>query len=158
MNQSPKRKPVLIMIAMVIAIFFSCSTTKIAQDDLEKLKNLQPPPEKALVYLARPGTLGGLITFDITCDDQNIGSLPAKRFIYVMLDSGAHRFVGVAEKNSELLLRVEPGKIYYIEERAKMGIMSARNELTILTPEDGQQALKKCKLSGNCPAYQQSSK
>jgi hypothetical protein len=146
----------LAIITMTI-LLGSCSTTKMSLSDLDNLKNQQPPAGKALVYIIRASSFAAAIDFKVTCDSNEIGVVPARRFIYAILDPGAHRFIGVAEKNTELYLTVQPDKIYFIEERAKMGIMSARNELVMLNETSGREKLKNCKLSGNCPAYNSSS-
>ena len=143
----------MIGIALLLPVLNGCSTAKISAGNLNNVKTMQPPNGKALVYLIRPGSMASLITFDVTCDDVRIGAVPAKRFIYAILEPGTHKLVGKAENNSELSLTVQADQTYFIEQDARMGIAMSRNKLIVLNEAKGRADLEKCKLSGDCAAY-----
>jgi hypothetical protein len=135
-----------------ISILLSCSTAKISTVELDKVKMLQPPSDKALVYFVRPSSIGTAIKFGVSCDGKELGSTKGKRFIYAIVDTGMHTFVCTAENKSELILKTEAGKIYFIEQQVKMGIVAARTKLVRLDEVSGRKKLEVCKLSGSCPA------
>ncbi len=143
-------------LAFVAFCCCSCSTTKIASSDLQQLKNQKPADGKALVYFVRPNAFGGAIGFKVSCDGNHIGTTTGKRFIYTQLEPGTHSFLSKAENKAELYLEVEAGETYFIEQKVKMGIAIARNQLERLSDAEGRAALRKCKLSGDCPAYKSS--
>ncbi len=132
----------------------ACSTAKI-EDPVEdqRLRTQAPPEGMALVYFVRPSSLGAAIKMGVTCDGTAIGSTHGKRYIFSSVKPGKRVFVSSAENKDELVLVVEAGKTYFIEQQVKMGIIAARNRLERLEEAAGRQKLAKCKLSGDCPAY-----
>lgn len=133
---------------------FSCSTTKLANPgEAQRLQNMAPPDGKALIYFIRPSAVGSVVNMKITCDGRHIGSTTGKRYIYALVEPGKREFVSHAENKDELPLVTEAGQTYFIEQKAKMGIVMARTRLERISEEEGRQKLAKCKLSGDCPAY-----
>jgi len=132
----------------------ACSTAKIADPaEDQRLRTMAPPEGMALVYFVRPSSLGSAIKMGVTADGVPIGSTHGKRYIFATLKPGKREFVSTAENKDELVLVVEAGKTYFIEQKVKMGIIAARNQIERLEEADGRQKLAKCKLSGDCPAY-----
>lgn len=140
-------------IIILSAAFCSCSTTKMVTEDLQTIKTISPDSGKALVYIVRPSVVGSAITFGVTCNDVHIGATNGKRFIYAFLDPGTHTFISKAENKSELFLKVEPGETYFINQKAKMGLLFARVGMEAVDEKTGRSLLSKCKLSGDCPAH-----
>lgn len=139
--------------AVLASILFSCTTTKLTPDELGKVRNLQPPPGKALVYFVRPVAAGALLRMHISCDGNSIGSTQGKQFIYAFIDPGQHMFRSKAENKDDLSMLTEPGKTYYFEQIPEMGFFVARNRLERIEDSKGQEKLAKCKMSSKCPAY-----
>jgi hypothetical protein len=145
-----------LIISMLIPIVIcGCSASaRISSVELINIKSMVPPNGKGLVFILRPGSIAGsAITFKITCDDREIGTVGSKQFIYTILDPGTHKFVGKAENRSELFLSVQPNQVYYLTDQIEMGMWSAGNALTRIDLEDGMKMLQKNNLSANCPAY-----
>lgn len=138
---------------LTMLAILGCSTAKVSSSDLEQIKSQMAPEGKALVYIIRPKSAAYLVTFKVSCDEKPIGSTGAKRFIYILLNPGLHKFVSNAENTSELFLEVESGKKYFLEQKLKMGLLTARNELVRLDEAAGMKKLKSCKLSGDCLAW-----
>lgn len=135
------------------AAICSCSTAKIASTDLNHIKTLSPDSGKALVYVVRPSIVGSAITFGVKCNDMPIGSTNGKRFIYTFLEPGTHIFTSKAENVSDLFLKVESGRTYFINQKPKWGTLFSRVQLEKLDEKTGRSYLSKCKLSGDCLAY-----
>lgn len=132
----------------VILIITACSTTKTTtQNNLDQYKLLSVPAEKAIVYIVRPSVVGTIVPFKVLCNDSLIGSTTGNKYIFTVLEPDTYRFVSEAENDAQLELKVEPGKKYFIEQKPKMGIVMARNELILLTNEEGEQKLTKCSIS-----------
>ncbi len=125
-----------------------CSAVGTMPKDVdEQAKNMTPTEGKALVYVVRPARIGMAVGMRVSCDGHEIGYTGGKRFIYAVLDSGAHVFASQSENKSELPLVLEAGKIYYLEQQVKMGLIVARSKLVRLNDEEGRKKLLKCSLS-----------
>ena len=113
------------------------------------VKALAPVDGKAIVYIMRPGTLGFALMMRLDCDSFLVGWVGVKSYLYTIIPPGDHVFKARSENEYDLKVILEPGKIYYLEEDAKMGILYARTKLKQLSEEDGRKALAKCGLSGH---------
>ena len=114
-----------------------------------KIRDLNPPEGKALVYILRPTSLGSIVKMEVTANGQYIGATGGKRYIYTILDPGKYIFSSKAENTSELHIVLEAGKTYYLEQKVKMGIILARNELLRLDDIEGHRKLSQCSLSND---------
>ena len=112
-----------------------------------KAKALTPAGGKALVYVVRPSSLGGLIKMTVRCDNVEIGSTKAGNFVYAMIDPGSHTLTSSAENTANLEITLEAGKTYYVKQQVLMGFVIAETNLKVLDDKDGQKDLKKCRLS-----------
>jgi hypothetical protein len=118
------------------------------EKDLEA-KKLAPPEGKALVYIVRPSSMGMAIKMEVTCDGKYLGATGGGRFIYAILDPGSHVFVSKAENKSELPIVLEANKTYYLEQKIKMGIIKARNNLERIEDAEGKDKLNRSSLSAD---------
>lgn len=143
----------------VILSLFGCVASKLTTAELVSVKNQNPPDGKALIYIVRPSSyFGAAIKFRVSCDNNSIGSTMGGQFIYTIVQPGRHEFKSEAENDAKLFLLTEANKTYYIEQEVKMGIIVARNKLVRLNDIKGKIALNKCKLSVDCPAYENRNK
>jgi hypothetical protein len=143
-----------LLTAVLMASLASCSSSKIAKDELSRLKNLQVASDMALIYIVRPSAVGSMLRMRVTCDGNSIGSTQGKQFIYAYVSPGKHEFVSKAENKDDLLIIVEAGKTYFLEQKAHLGYTVARNNLVrIIDEAEAREILKNCKLSNDCPAY-----
>ena len=110
-------------------------------------KSLAPIPDKAIVYVMRTSLLGMAIPLKLDCDSFEVGWIHSKTYLYTIIDPGEHIFKATSENEFILKVNLEPGKIYYFDQEAKMGIMYARTKIKIINEEDGKKNLLKCSLS-----------
>jgi hypothetical protein len=115
------------------------------QDSL--IKNMAPIQDKAIVYIVRRGMMGAAIPFRLDCDSINIGWIGSGTFLYTILDPGVHMFKAQSENEFTLPMTLEPGKIYFLDEPARMGVMYAETKLKVLDEKEGRKSLDKCHLS-----------
>ncbi|MBN1821352.1 MAG: DUF2846 domain-containing protein [Prolixibacteraceae bacterium] len=135
-----------LMFVALMALMIACSSTKkVAAPD--PLKQLEAPADKALLYIVRPAFVGTAINFNVSIDGEFIGKTKGKNFIYTMLEPGKHTILSQAENKEELEMVFEAGKIYYIEQVPKMGIIKARNKLETLNAAEGIKKLAQCRLT-----------
>jgi hypothetical protein len=112
------------------------------------IMNLTPDPGKAVVYFVRPGIMGFAVPMRVDCDSFQIGWISAKTFLYTMLDSGDHTFMSLGENEFHFKLHLDAGKVYYIHQEVKMGMLYARSKLKVIDDETGKKDLAKCTISG----------
>lgn len=137
-----------ILFIAVIFIVAACNTSKtVTQNTNDKYKTLTAPEGKAIVYFVRPSVVGTIVPFKVSCNDSLIGSITGKKYLFVVLDSNTYKFISKAENDAEIEIKVEAGKKYFIEQKPKMGIIMARNELILLNNAEGEQKLANCSLS-----------
>lgn len=109
---------------------------EIATYSLPKL----PESGKAIVYVVRPSSLGGLIRFNVFVDDQEesseMGYTRSNQYIYFNLQPGEHKILSKAENWAETSVKADAGDIIYIQQVPSMGFLMARN--TIFKMEDYQ--------------------
>ena len=128
--------------------FISISTySQNAKQKDSTARSLAPIENKAILYIIRPTSFGSAIKMNVHCDTTLIGTTNANSYLYTIVDPGSYVIRSKAENKSELPLTVEPGKVYYIEQSVKMGIVYARANLLLVDEEKGKKFMKKCKLA-----------
>lgn len=108
---------------------------------------MQVKEDQALVVFVRPEFMGKMIKFKVTANDAPIGWTKGKQYFYKYFTPGIVHFISKAENLGEMKIDLKPGKAYYIKQDIQMGFLKARNTLKLLTVEEGQKAVAKCKLS-----------
>ena len=136
-----------LVIFMMTILWSLCSPVgKLTPEKDRAAKSLEPSADKALVYIVRPPKYGKTV-MHVYVDGKYLGTTASARYLYVLLDPGIYKFESDAENISELLMQVEPGKTYFIEQKVKMGILQQRNELIRLNEKEGRSKLSQCALS-----------
>ncbi len=81
----------------------------------------QATSDKALVYIIRPSYLAPR-TFTFTfANDQFIGVTDAKNYTYVLISPGQYMFWSIADQIDTVMLTVESGKTYHIQQQLAFG-------------------------------------
>lgn len=139
---------ILLIVLFVVLMISGCGTSeKITKVNTDKYKSLTVPRDKALVYFVRPSVVGLIVPFKVHYNDSLIGSTTGGKYLFLAAEPGNCKFISVSENDAELNLSVEAGKQYFIEQKPKMGIVMARNDLILLTEEEGKIKLSKCSIS-----------
>jgi len=117
--------------------------------DTDKKQHPTPPapPDKAMVYVIRPTMMGNKIQTKLAVDGTWIGVNRGNNYFFFTLDPGEHYLCSKSENSSLLLLKVEAGKTYYLQQKIKMGFMKARNKLVLIDEAEGKEGLAKCHLA-----------
>ena len=123
-------------------------------------KSLAPIPDKAIIFIVRTSLFGMAIPLKLDCDSFEVGWIHSKTYLFTIVDSGEHVFKASSENEFTLKVNLEPGKIYYFDQEAKMGAAYAGAKIKMLDEEDGKKYLLKCSLSkhNRYPLYPKSKK
>jgi hypothetical protein len=65
---------------------------------------------------------------------------------FIAVITGQHKIYSKAETWDEIDLNAESGKVYFLQQSAKMGIIMARNKLDLLDEVQGKYHVKNSKL------------
>ncbi len=145
-----KKSIVPFLIACAIAVLSGCASlpssevmkAETATYHLPKL----PEPDKAIVYIVRPSSLGGLIRFNVFVDDQEasseMGYTRSSQYIYFSLLPGEHKIYSKAENWAEILVSAKAGDIIFIQQEPSMGVIMARNNIFKLEDYQGKYHVK----------------
>lgn len=139
---------------MIVFLLFTyaCASVPLAPSEEEmRIKNMPPPPDKALLYVYRDNLFfGSAVMYHIYIDEQRIGgSLAVNNFLVIALEPGEHRFSYVAShlapsalsaylSDDYLPVQVDAGRKYYIKISAQSG--PSRSRIVNVLPEAFQNA------------------
>ena len=108
----------------------------------------EPEPERALVYVVRPTSIGAAIKSFFFMDDEVLGVNRGSSYFFTQVPPGKHVFWSKSENVDALEIQVEAGKTYYIQQHVQIGGFRARTKLEVLGEAAGKEALGKCKKHG----------
>jgi hypothetical protein len=93
----------------------------------------------------RPAFLGLAIKMWAFADEQFLGVTKGKNYAYAYVTPGEHVFWSRAENVNAIKVKVDAGKIYYLQQHVAPGAWKAAVELEVLDEEEAKKLLKKCK-------------
>jgi len=151
MKKEEKMKTVMkIMVIFIALLFAGCATLPSPAQMREEVVDFKlpklPKDGKAIVYIVRPSSVGGLIRFNVFVDDKEpeseMGYTRGNQYIYFNLEPGEHQILSKAENWAETILTAASGDIIFIQQEASMGILIARNSLFKLQDYEGKYHVK----------------
>ena len=81
----------------------------------------------------------------VTVDGKLAGATGSKSFFKFGLPAGKHTLTSQGDK-SILDITTENGKIYYVWQEVKMGMMSGGSKLQLVDEKKGRDGVKECSL------------
>ena len=105
-----------------------------------------PMDGKAMVYIVRPSSYGGLVRFNVYLDgkeaESEMGYNRGSQYIYFNVEPGDHQILSLAENWAEISISVKAGDIVFIQQDAQMGILMARNSIAKIEGYTGKYHVK----------------
>jgi hypothetical protein len=86
---------------------------------------------------------GNKVQTKLAVDGDWKGVNRGNNYFFFTLQPGEHYFCSQAENKSLVVLAVEAGKTYYLEQSIHMGFAKARTDLTVMEDADGEKKLAK---------------
>lgn len=145
------KKSLLFLAAAVLFFAVGCSSMNsvkpMSADIDSKVKNLQPPSDKALVYVVRPTYLGKPFGGEITANGEYVGTTQGGIYVYAVLNPDTYTFEVTGHDNkSQVEVSFEAGKTYYIHQGVYPGIFKGITKLRLVSDEEGKKALDECQI------------
>lgn len=114
------KKTNLFIVALFVAL--SASTAQVLSANLPQAK-----PNKGLVIFYRLDKFaGGAIRFNLNHAEGSMGQLLRGTMLYKYVDPGEHQFWSQAISKDSITLKVEAGKVYYVQGEIIMGVIAGR--------------------------------
>lgn len=112
-----------------------------------KVKSMQPPSEKSLVYIVRPTFLGKPFGGNVTANDEYIGTTQGGMYIYAILPPSEYLFkVTGHDSDAETTVTLEANKTYFIKQAVYPGLLKGFTSLSLVDNNEGYEALQECTL------------
>ncbi len=134
--------------ALVLITLSGCATVTPGDParDTQLKKFSSPADGKAGVYVYRNEVMGAAIGMDVEVDGQPLGRTASKTYLYTEVTPGPHQVKSKAENEDVLPLDTVAGKLYYVWQEVKMGIMMARTKLHLVDEVAGQAGVQESAL------------
>jgi Protein of unknown function (DUF2846) len=118
-----------------LAILCGCATIDKAPESADKsAKQFSAVPGGSVIYVYRNESLGAALSMPVTVNGKLAGTTGARSYLRLELPAGTHNLTSQGD-GSKLAVTTEPGKVYYVWQEVKMGVMSGGSKLQ-LVPED----------------------
>jgi hypothetical protein len=137
----------VVLILMLTSLFGCASVPMDTAENDAKYKQFQADPDRAGIYVYRNETFGAAMKLDVEVDGKKIGETAAHTYFYQDLEPGKHTITSKGENTETLTLDAIKGKLYYIWQEVKMGVLSARTKLTLMDDEEGKKGVLECKAA-----------
>ena len=99
-------------------------------------------PDKGLVVFYRPRRMtGAAITFSVDHAQGSLGILKNGSVLYKYFEPGQHTFCSQVLSADSVMINVEPGKAYFVQGLAKMGVAVARPSFRQVDEATGRAAV-----------------
>ena len=138
----------VIALFMSILIFGCAAAPKASQADNVEAKKFVTSNTESTIYVFRTGTLvGAAIGFEVSLDGKILGTVAPNTFHMVKVEPGDHSIaVSSTENNDFKNITTEPGENYFFKVHPKMGVVTARAGITMVSKEEGMKMVRKGNL------------
>ena len=138
------KKHITLLIAVSCLFLVGCASTQQFVPLPDQTKTVEDSA-KGRIYVMRPATVGAAISMDVSDGGRIIGSTGPHGFLCWEREPGDTVISSKAENTSAVNLPVKAGQVHYIFQHLRMGWVIARNQMEIVSEEEGKKVLKQCK-------------
>lgn len=111
-----------------------------------ELKTFKTNAAVAGIYIYRNESFGAAVKMDILVDGKALGETAAKTYFYSELTPGKHTITSKSENDDTIEIDTVAGKLYYVWQEVKMGLMYARTKLHLVSEEEGKKGVLESEL------------
>ena len=140
-------KRLIAIFAATLMLATGCASVPMADTSADTTaKTFKVAPNKSGIYIYRNESMGAAVSMDLFINGKPLGQTAAKTYAYVEVDPGKHKILSKAENEELLELDTLAGKLYYVWQEVKMGLLYARNKLSLVDEKTGQAGVMESKL------------
>ncbi len=138
--------PPLALFALVLALLSGCASVPMsAVEDDTRAKSFVVSPGKANIYVYRNEAIGAAVTMPVSLDGKMAGKTASKTYFLFQVDPGPHEITSHTENTATLGVNAEAGRNYFVWQEVKMGALSARSDLKLVSDAIGKAGVMECK-------------
>lgn len=142
----------ILFLALMSLSLVGCASVKMADSAQDaQAKQFTAKPDVAGIYIYRNENMGAAMKMDIELDDKPLGQSAAGTYFYTEVKPGTHKITSKTENTDDLSIDAVAGKLYYVWQEVKMGILTARSRLHFVDETTGQAGVNECKLAAPLP-------
>jgi hypothetical protein len=129
-----------------LATLWGCATVDKAPASADSsAKQFTAVPGASVVYLYRNESLGAALSMPVTVNGKLVGNTGARSYFRMELPAGTHNLTSQGD-GSKLALTTEPGKVYYVWQEVKMGVLSGGSKLQVVPDDVGKKGVMESAL------------
>lgn len=138
------------LLAAVVTSLVGCASVPMGDATKDAaLKTFVGKPDVAGVYIYRNESMGGAVRMDVDVDGKPLGQTAAKTYFYTEVAPGKHVVTSKSENTDSVQLDALPGKLYYIWQEVKMGVLYARTKLHLVDEAEGRKGVLETQLAAS---------
>jgi len=139
----------LVAVLLVLSLV-SCASVPMGDPKQDaSLKAFASKPDMAGLYIYRNESIGGAVRMDVEVDGKALGQTAAMTYFYTEVVPGKHSVVSKSENDDTLEIDTVAGKLYYIWQEVKMGILYARTKLHLVSETEGKKGVLETQLAAS---------
>ena len=133
---------------IAILLLSACASVTMGDSKQDSIaKTFVAKPNVAGIYIYRNESFGAALRMDVEVDGKPIGQSAAKTYFYLDVPPGKHTFTSKSENEDTITLDALAGKLYYIWQEVKMGLLYARTKLSLVSEEEGRRGVLESQLA-----------
>ncbi|MEX2327980.1 MAG: DUF2846 domain-containing protein [Pseudomonadales bacterium] len=102
------------------------------------------------IYVFRVSTFGSALKKTVMIDGVPLGQSAPKTYFYKEVSPGDHTLATESEfGENTLVINTEAGKLYFVEQYIKLGVMVGGANLKLVDEAKGRENVLKCSLAAN---------
>lgn len=108
-----------------------------------------PKPGTAGIYIYRNETFGAAIKQVLDIDGMTLGQSAARTYFYTEVAPGRHTITSRAENTDSVEVNAVAGRLYFVWQEIKMGLVQARTKLNLVTDAEGRKGVRESQLAAS---------
>ncbi|WP_194436896.1 DUF2846 domain-containing protein [Vibrio fluminensis] len=139
----------IILISLLAFTTIGCSTVPLEPQSVEnEVEKFNTTPDKANVYIYRNAGIGTALKRMIWVDGWYLGTTGHKTYFYTQLEPGTYDVSTESEFSpNHLLIDVEAGKNYYIQQTIELGVFVGGSKLRPVPEGQAQEHIVPLRLA-----------
>lgn len=136
----------MIVLALAAGALGGCAAVPMASLDADaSAKLFQAKPGMSNIYVYRNETFGGAIAMTVSLDGKIMGRTGPQTYFLWEVPPGRHEIASHTENTAKITIEAKEGRSHYVWQEVKMGMMSARSQLSLVDEPTGKAGVNECK-------------
>jgi hypothetical protein len=131
------------LLGLVVLATGCASVNKAPASADAEAKQFKANAATSQVYVYRNETLGAAISMPVTVDSKLAGTTGPNSYFKFDLPAGDHKLTSQGD-GSQLSIKTELGKLYFVWQEVKMGAFAAGSKLQLVAEEVGKKGVLEC--------------